>query len=282
MKSKLASIKFLNFTSDSAEYLALLSGSLDYGYVPFADAPGDSRVKALGYSIDPWSQGGLNYADYTIEPGRRLDVQAVLRPRSDSVIGRPAGLYQGCPGRLRRSDLWAGTRVHSPRQVVQRRPLRVTPPSRRTTIPLQRFEGVKSLLSANGWKVVPGGVDTCVKPGTAKGDCGTGVTKGQKLSFQILYPSGVIQYGVELQALARVRPPRLAYRSRCTRTVTVRSSLSPRCCARRGRRAHGRSAIPSWVAGSTVCHSTTRFLRWIFLGAAVSTSAGTARRRRMR
>src|SRR6202035_5440427 len=48
----------------------------------------------------------------------------------------------------------------------------------------------KALLTDNGWKVVPGGTTTCVKPGTAKGDCGTGITKGEKLSFNLQYNNG--------------------------------------------------------------------------------------------
>ena len=38
MKSHIQ-VEFLNFTSDEAEYLDVLSGKIDYGYVPFADMP---------------------------------------------------------------------------------------------------------------------------------------------------------------------------------------------------------------------------------------------------
>ena len=39
----------------------------------------------------------------------------------------------------------------------------------------------KSLLTSNSWKVAPGGVTTCVKPGTAAGDCGAGITADSSL-----------------------------------------------------------------------------------------------------
>ena len=64
------------------------------------------------------------------------------------------------------------------------------------------ISNAKKLLSSHGWKVVPGGVDTCQKPGTGANECGAGITKGEKLSFQFLYASGVIQYTVEIQAFA--------------------------------------------------------------------------------
>ena len=44
----------------------------------------------------------------------------------------------------------------------------------------------KALLKAHGWKVVPGGTDTCVKPGKGAKDCGKGIKKGAKLSFTLL------------------------------------------------------------------------------------------------
>jgi peptide/nickel transport system substrate-binding protein len=41
-------------------------------------------------------------------------------------------------------------------------------------------------LAAHGWKVVPGGIDVCKRPGTRARDCGAGITKGAKLSFTYL------------------------------------------------------------------------------------------------
>jgi peptide/nickel transport system substrate-binding protein len=45
-------------------------------------------------------------------------------------------------------------------------------------------------LTDNGWKVVAGGVTTCVKPGTAAGDCGAGIAAGTPLTFSLPYASG--------------------------------------------------------------------------------------------
>jgi peptide/nickel transport system substrate-binding protein len=44
-----------------------------------------------------------------------------------------------------------------------------------------------NLLKSHGWKVVPGGVSTCAKPGTGSGECGSGIPAGTKLTFNVLY-----------------------------------------------------------------------------------------------
>jgi peptide/nickel transport system substrate-binding protein len=47
-----------------------------------------------------------------------------------------------------------------------------------------------ALLKANGWKVTPGGEDTCQKAGSGPGDCGAGITAGEGLGFTLIYSSG--------------------------------------------------------------------------------------------
>jgi len=49
----------------------------------------------------------------------------------------------------------------------------------------------KSLLTSHGWKVVPNGISTCVKPGTGAGECGAGIKSGQGLSFSLPYATGI-------------------------------------------------------------------------------------------
>jgi peptide/nickel transport system substrate-binding protein len=47
-----------------------------------------------------------------------------------------------------------------------------------------------ALLAAHGWKVDPGGVTTCVHPGTGADDCGGGIPEATPLKFRILYSGG--------------------------------------------------------------------------------------------
>ncbi len=46
------------------------------------------------------------------------------------------------------------------------------------------------LLTQNGWSVAPGGTTTCKTPGTGAGQCGSGITAGEGISFNLDYASG--------------------------------------------------------------------------------------------
>jgi len=54
------------------------------------------------------------------------------------------------------------------------------------------------LLSSHGWKVVPNGTTTCTNPTL----CGTGISKGEGISFNIDYESGVVSIQNEMNDLA--------------------------------------------------------------------------------
>ncbi len=56
----------------------------------------------------------------------------------------------------------------------------------------------KQLLTSHGWKVVPGGTTTCQNPSL----CGTGISKGEGISFNIDYLSGVVATQNEMNDLA--------------------------------------------------------------------------------
>jgi peptide/nickel transport system substrate-binding protein len=64
----------------------------------------------------------------------------------------------------------------------------------------------KALLVAHGWKVIPGGLTTCARPGAGAGQCGAGIKAGQPLSFTLMYPSGLPYTDgsmTDLQSVAR-------------------------------------------------------------------------------
>jgi peptide/nickel transport system substrate-binding protein len=56
----------------------------------------------------------------------------------------------------------------------------------------------KQLLTSHGWKVVPGGTTTCQTPSL----CGKGISKGEGISFNIDYQSGVVAVQSEMNDLA--------------------------------------------------------------------------------
>jgi len=66
--------------------------------------------------------------------------------------------------------------------------------------------GPRAQKNKNGWKIVPGGVTTCARPGSAAGECGAGVKDGQPLQFTLMYPSGLPYTDAsmaDLQSVAR-------------------------------------------------------------------------------
>jgi peptide/nickel transport system substrate-binding protein len=52
----------------------------------------------------------------------------------------------------------------------------------------------KALLTEHGWKVVPNGTDTCVRPGSGSNECGAAngktIPQGAKLAFTLQYATG--------------------------------------------------------------------------------------------
>jgi peptide/nickel transport system substrate-binding protein len=78
----------------------------------------------------------------------------------------------------------------------------LSPTAKKNPYPYSVSAAMK-LLSSHGWKVVATGTDTCVKPGTGKGDCGKGIKKGAKLSFTMSYstqPSNLKEINEALKA----------------------------------------------------------------------------------
>lgn len=199
-KPKIAKLEFLDFTSDAAEYAQLLSGKLDYGYVPFNDVPSEGRVKSQGYTIDPWPQAGMNYAVYnytspTVGPlFRQLYIRQAIQRTVDQKGLISAALYG------------AGVPTYGPVPPYKPQPMAdgqvlTTATERSNPYPFDP-KAAMSLLKAHGWSVKAGGVDTCAKPGTAADECGLGIKAGEQLSFSFEYPTGVIQDQTEANLIA--------------------------------------------------------------------------------
>ncbi len=200
VKPKLSKVVFLNFTSDSAEYNQLLSGNLDYGYVPFNDMPSRSRVTSAGYDIVPWPQAGMNYVVYNFTSPKvgplfqQLYIRQAIQHTVDQAGMIKAALYgSGVP-------TYGPVPAYKPAPQINGTPL-AAPGSDSNPYPFS-ITAAQNLLRAHGWKVRPGGIDTCLKPGAGAGECGAGIAAGQQLSFRLEYPSGVVQDSVEAQILA--------------------------------------------------------------------------------
>jgi peptide/nickel transport system substrate-binding protein len=172
------------FTTDTAEMDTLRSGtSLDVALVPLNDIRQVPALKAEGYDVAEVPTAGVaeilpNFWNNSTGPMLR---NLYIRQAMEYLINRKQIV----------SKIFAGYADPG------NGPVPVTY-GQEWDSPLEKSGGLYSydpakaiaLLKAHGWKVVPNGTDTCIRPGTGPTDCGAGVTAGEPLKFQLLFGSG--------------------------------------------------------------------------------------------
>ena len=207
-KAKLAAFEEVPFTTDAAEYDVMQSPSgstkINVGYIPEQDAPpkpanqtvGANPLSSKGYTLEPWYTWGISYyplnLQSTIGDHAAIFKQLYFREamaymmNQNAIISGPLRGY----GQLTVGPVgsFPATSYLSP-QGKSGNPFPYNPSK------------AKSLLSSNGWKVVPGGTSTCVKPGSGAGECGAGVTAGSSLNFNMVYATGTAWIASEMTQL---------------------------------------------------------------------------------
>jgi peptide/nickel transport system substrate-binding protein len=166
------------FTGFTAELNAMKSGSLDVAVAldpsQLAQAPGlkTQGIDIFGGPSWGWFGGSLNFKD-TTNHFDKVIAQLYVRQALSHLIDQPTiikGVYKNAA-----VAAWGPT-PSAP--VSPYAPASATSPA----YPYDPSAAV-SLLTAHGWKVVPGGTTTCVKPGTASNECGAGIPAGNSISF---------------------------------------------------------------------------------------------------
>jgi peptide/nickel transport system substrate-binding protein len=190
----LHAIRVLSFTSDDAEFDALLaSGGISYGYLPFNDAAEVGRVKADGYQVEAWPTWGItymsmNFASPTAGP---IFKQLYVRQAMQHLIDQ-AGYIKAFLGGY-------ANPTYGPVPLVPSSSF-LSSTQRRNPYPYSPSAATK-LLSEHGWSIAPNGTDTCQRPGTAANECGAGIAAGAKLSFTLQYSTGVQGVTEEVAAM---------------------------------------------------------------------------------
>jgi len=182
VKADYAELTLEPFTTDAAEFNALRAGTIDYGYVPPEDSSQIPLLTSDGYKSNPWIGWSINYFPMnmnnpTVGPIFR---QLYFRQAFQEMVNQPTDIKKALYG--------YGYPTYGPVPIEPKNVLA----TKQESTNAYPFSATKSpaLLKSNGWKVVPGGVTTCAKPGTAKGDCGTGITAGEKMVFNLQYNNG--------------------------------------------------------------------------------------------
>jgi peptide/nickel transport system substrate-binding protein len=188
-KPTLSAIKFVPFTSDTAEYTALKTGQVDVGYVPtqdLAQRPTNSWLPStnpLGssYYLEPFLDYGIQYVQPNFNNPqvgylvRQLYIRQAMQYAEDQL-----GISKA---------IWRGYATPTSGPVPSE-------PSNQFIPAIQNDNGgqgpypydpakATALLTSHGWKEV-GGVMTCQDP--AK--CGTGITSGEQLKMTFDYATG--------------------------------------------------------------------------------------------
>ena len=194
VKPKLAEFKEEQFASDTAEYNLLKSGpgasnGVQVGYAPYSDitapttnpAHAGPNPLASNYTMIPWIGYGINYFPLNFN---NPTVGAIIK----QLYFRQALAYTVDDAAIIKSVYKGYGYVNT--QGVPTLPASSTlaPGLQNDQYPFNTAKA-RSLLVANGWSST-GNPATCVKPGTGAGECGAGITKGEKLQFQVQYASG--------------------------------------------------------------------------------------------
>ncbi|HXP20453.1 MAG TPA: ABC transporter substrate-binding protein [Streptosporangiaceae bacterium] len=171
------------FTSDTAEYTALLDGQLTVGLVPSTDYPQIPNLKKKGYNVFGFPNFGWDYMPInflnTTNHWNMVVAQLYVRQALAHLVdlaGYIKGVYHG----------YAAV-ADGPVPSV---PISPFTPANATNPPYPfSVSAAKALLTAHGWKIVSG-TQTCESPGTGAANCGAGIPKGTPLSFTLVYNNG--------------------------------------------------------------------------------------------
>jgi peptide/nickel transport system substrate-binding protein len=210
-KAHLAKLVELPYTSAAAEFSVLRAGSatggpgssasanqISVGYVPDNDLPQSGTLRSQGYQLVDWYPFQFDYFEPnfnnpTVGPILR---QLYFRQAFQHLVDQQGWIHAYYGG--------LGVPTYGP---VPASPANPYADANASVNPYPfSVSAAEGLLSAHGWKVVANGLTTCRRPGTARGECGQGIKRGEGLNFTLMYPSGLPYTDgsmVDLQSVAK-------------------------------------------------------------------------------
>jgi peptide/nickel transport system substrate-binding protein len=194
--AKVPALQAIPYTSDTAEFNAILSHSIDLGYMPLTDVPQLNAVKAAGYHVFGYPGWGFAYANYNFAD-KTGDFNNII---NQLYIRQALAHLEDEAGYIKAFFHGAGGLAYGPIPSVPTSPY--TPANALKNPYPYSVSAAAGLLKSHGWTVVPGGISTCAKPGTGAGECGAGIPAGTKLAFNVLYASDPVIFGEQLTAWA--------------------------------------------------------------------------------
>ena len=192
----MSSFQGVPFTSNTAEFNAIKSGSIDVGYVDYTDVPQLPEVLRLGYSYFGMPDFGMQFANYNFKDTtggfNNIINQLYVRQALAHLVDQQGWITAFMHG--------AGAPAYGPIPAYPQSPFL---PSNAATNPYPfNISSTVNLLKSHGWNVVPNGTDTCATPGTGPNDCGTGIPAGAKLAWNLIYSSSPALIGQQVTDFA--------------------------------------------------------------------------------
>ncbi|HTP16072.1 MAG TPA: ABC transporter substrate-binding protein [Streptosporangiaceae bacterium] len=169
------------FTSGTAELDGIRAGSVDVGYIPLTSVPEVQSIKSAGYNVFGYPDFGWTFAVYNFRDSTG-DFDHII---GQLYIRQAIAHLEDEPGIIRAFADGAAGPGYGPLPQV---PVSPYTPKNATADPYPfSVADAVSLLKSHGWKVVPGGTDTCARPGTGASDCGAGIPAGTRLAWNLIY-----------------------------------------------------------------------------------------------
>jgi peptide/nickel transport system substrate-binding protein len=176
--AKLDTVKFLTFTSSSAEYNVLRAGGIDYGYVPTSNLGQQSKLEAEGYRVEPWNGWSITYSPYNFNNPQLGKVFSQLYVRQ--------ALQHAVDQNAITSVIWRGSARVGYGPVPQDNDTKYLSQRQKSNPYPFDLDAARKLLADHGWKPGSDGVLACSAPQL----CGEGIEAGTRLSLTMLTESG--------------------------------------------------------------------------------------------
>lgn len=176
-------VKMVPFQSEAAEFNAEKAGTLDVGVLPESDLPQSNALKRQGYNYFGYPEFGFNAAFYnfkdTTGDWNNIVKQLYFRQAMAHLVDQKGYVNAFFHG--------AGGYGYGPIPALPKSPFQ---PADAASNPYPfSVTDATNLLKSHGWTINSGGTDVCSNPGNGSNQCGSGIPKGTKLSFNLIYNS---------------------------------------------------------------------------------------------
>lgn len=189
------------FASDTAEYNALVAGTVQVGYLPNGEITSNARPpKAPGALPREGTNNPRLRRTFVLEKSWPEEIASFpVNFNSNGDDGQAGAIFSQLYIRQALQlgvDQPAYTRaLYKGYAAPDYGPIPPVPPNpyvdkieTNNPYPFDIARG-RALLSSHGWKVTAHGTDVCMKPGSGRRQCGKGIRRGAKLAFTYLVVS---------------------------------------------------------------------------------------------